>query len=277
MRFTLHIRLLSFLLCLSSTAMPAHGPAQPHHARVELISQTETIAPGSNVHLGIHFVLESGWHIYWINPGDSGQPPVFQWQLPTGFSAGEIQWPHPQRMQRVKELADFGYHSEVLFPVTLHVPATLAAQPPQQINVEAKWLVCREVCIPDHAQLHLALPVGREAKQNAATAKLFADAEKLLPKPLPRGWKATALSTKDDFILTVSANKPLTKAEFFPLDPGVIDNPSPQKLQSSPAGIKITLKKSDQLLKPISLLRGVLVISGGPAYQIEAPVREPIQ
>ena len=251
--------------------------AQLHHARAELVSRAETIAPGSSVQLGIHFVLDPGWHIYWINPGDSGQPPRFQWQLPAGFSAGEIQWPHPERMQRVKELADFGYHNEVLFPVTLHIAATLANRIPQEINVEAKWLVCREVCIPDHAQLHLALRVAQQTKQNAATAKLFADAKKLIPKPLPHGWKASAISAKDDFILTIATGKPLNKAEFFPLDTGVIDNPAPQKVQPLPAGLKLVLKKSDLLTKPISALRGVLAISGGPAYQIEAPVSQPIQ
>lgn len=249
----------------------------PHHARVELVSQAEAVAPSSDVQLGIHFVLDPGWHIYWINPGDSGQPPSFKWQLPAGFSAGEVQWPRPERIQRVKELADFGYNNEVLFPVTLHVPPKLANGPAQEINMEAKWLVCREVCIPEHAKLRLALPVAQQAKQNDAAAKLFADAEKLLPKPLPRGWQANAVSNKDDFILTIAAGRPLNKAEFFPLDPDVIDNPTPQKIQSSPTGAKLVLKKSDLLAKPIPTLRGVLAIPGGPAYQIEAPVRRPIQ
>jgi hypothetical protein len=39
----------------------------------------------------------------------------------------------------------------------------------------------------------------------------------------------------------------------------------------------LTLKKSDQLLKPIAVLRGVLVVPGSPAYRIEAPVRHSIQ
>jgi thiol:disulfide interchange protein DsbD len=142
--------------------------------------------------------------------------------------------------------------------------------------VEAKWLVCREVCIPEHAGLELFLHSGA-MKANPAMAKLFADAEKLLPIAMPHGWKAEAESRKNDFLLTVAGGKPIAKAIFFPLDPGQIDNPAPQKLQSTAAGAKIALKKSDLLLKPISVLRGVLVIPGGPAYRIEAPVRHPIQ
>lgn len=258
-------------------ATAAAQQAPPQHTRIELLSRQSSIVPGSNVQLGIHFILESGWHIYWINPGDSGQPPSFKWQLPAGFSIGDIQWPRPERMQLIKELADYGYHNEILLPLTLHVPQALNGRSSAEIHAEAKWLVCREVCIPERAQLHLALPLITAAKTNTSAARLFADTEKLLPKPLPRGWKVSAISTKDDFVLSIAAGHQIIKAEFFPLDPGQIDNPAPQKLQPSRTGIKITLRKSDLLLKPITVLRGVLVVPASPPYQIEAPVRQPLQ
>src|SRR5438270_12165051 len=72
---------------------------QARHARVELLAQTADVVPGQHLLFGVHFVLEPGWHIYWRNPGDSGQPPVFHWQLPPGFSAGEVQWPRPEKMR----------------------------------------------------------------------------------------------------------------------------------------------------------------------------------
>ena len=34
----------------------------------------------------------------------------------------------------------------------------------------------------------------------------------------------------------------------------------------------ITLKKSEQLVKPISKLKGILVVSGGRAYEIVASI-----
>jgi len=251
---------------------------QSPHARVELLSRQATLHPGSALQLGIHFILEPGWHIYWINPGDSGQPPSFKWQLPPGFTAGEIQWPRPERMQSSAELADYGYHDEVLLMVPIHSPQFINNEQLRGLRfaVEAKWLICREVCIPEHATLELFLHSGA-IKENPATAKLFADAEKLLPIAMPLDWKAEVESRKNDFLLTVTGSKPITKAIFFPLDPGQIDSPAPQTLQPTAHGAKITLKKSDLLLKPISVLRGVLVIAGGRAYRIEAPVRQPIQ
>jgi DsbC/DsbD-like thiol-disulfide interchange protein len=267
------LALLISIIAVAMTAAAQQTPAQPQHARVELLSQQATIVPGSSVQLGIHFVLESGWHIYWRNPGDSGQPPAFKWQLPADFSAGEIQWPRPERMQPIKELADYGYHNEVLLPLVLHVPQAASGRSFSEIHAEAKWLVCREVCIPEHAELKLALLLATAATPNTAAANLFAQTEKLLPKPLPRGWKASVQSEKDDFILSVIANQQIMQAEFFPLDPGQIDNPARQKLEPSDRGIKITLRKSDLLLKPIAVLRGVLVVPESPPYLIEAPVR----
>lgn len=252
--------------------MGSPPPSSPR-ARVELLSHQDAAKPGADLQLGIHFVLEPGWHIYWTNPGDSGQPPVIQWQLPPGFSAGPIEWPRPERMQPNPQLADYGYHGEVLLPVTVHVPPSVPAGASVPITADAKWLVCREVCIPEHAQLHLELPVSRSAKQNPQSAPLFAKAEKLLPRPMPPEWSASAKSEKDEFILTVHAGKPITKVEFFPLDPNQVDNAAPQRLRSSPDGVKIALKKSDLLIKPVQLLRGVLVLPGDTAYRIEAPVQ----
>ena len=265
----------SVVLLTTAAAMAQQGSAQ--HARVELLARQASVKPRSDLKLGVHFILEKGWHIYWINPGDSGQPPSFKWQLPADFTAGQIQWPRPERIQPNKELADFGYYDEVLLPINIHVPSRLGTRNPVEFAVEVKWLICREVCIPEHANLHLALPVSRTGRVDQQHAQLFANAAKLIPKTLPRAWNASATSAKDDFILTVRAGKPLTQAEFFPLDPGQVDNPAPQKLQPTPSGAKIALKKSDLLVNPITAVRGVLVIPGSPPYRIEAPVRQPIQ
>jgi DsbC/DsbD-like thiol-disulfide interchange protein len=253
------------------------------HARVELLARQNAAAPGACVQLGVHFVLEPGWHIYWTNPGDSGQPPALKWQLPAGFSAGEIRWPRPERMQASQQLADYGYHGEVLLPVALEVPASAAAGGTVEIAAEAKWLVCREVCLPGRSQLHLALPVAAAVQENRESAALFARAEKLLPRPLPVGWKASVKAEKDDFVLQLQAGRRIVKAEFFPLDADQIENAAPQKLEPLPAGARITLRKSEQLLKPIQALRGILVLPAAPAsgggardgvaYRIEAPVR----
>jgi DsbC/DsbD-like thiol-disulfide interchange protein len=266
-------RLLTGLLCFVA-AILANAQTATQHARVELLARQESVKPSTDLMLGLHFVLEPGWHIYWINPGDSGQPPSLKWTLPAGFSAGEIQWPRPERMQPSSQLVDYGYHGDVLLPVTLHATSGVNSAS-AEIRADAKWLVCREVCIPEHAQLRLTLPAAPGAAK--ASAQLFAAADKLLPQPLPRGWKATAKSTRDGFVLSIVAGKPLAKAVFFPLDPDQVENAAPQKVLPSSTGASIALKRSDLSSKPATVLRGVLSVPGGPAYRIEAPVRQSLQ
>lgn len=76
------------LLASSLAARVSTSSVSSLHARTELIAEKDFIEPGQDSWVGLHFELESGWHIYWINPGDSGEPPRVQWHLPAGFQAG---------------------------------------------------------------------------------------------------------------------------------------------------------------------------------------------
>jgi len=251
------------LTCIGIAA--AQSQAQAKHAHIELLAAAE---PAGSILLGVHFRLEPGWHIYWTNPGDSGQPPSFHWMLPAGAAAGEVQWPRPDRLQTSPTIIDYGYNRDVL----LMVPVRFAASQKSSrlsVAVEAKWLICREVCLPDHAHLSLSLAAARP--ENSRTARLFAKARALLPRPWPAKWKITAESRRNDFLVTIVTGRPLVRTEFFPLDPGQVDNAARQRLTTTPHGAKLVLQKSDLLLKPVTELRGVLVV-GNKAYQFHTPV-----
>jgi len=249
------------LICAGSCL--AQSQFQGKHSRLELLSQP--VHDGAL--MGIHFILEKGWHIYWINPGDSGQPPMLHWILPAGAAADQIQWPRPERLQTSPTIADYGYKDDVV----LLVPVRLTQKNSNsEIALDAKWLICREVCLPDHAHLTFSLPAASAGRQTQ-TAQLFARTKALLPRDWPAAWKVNAESRKDDFVLTIISRRPLAQAEFFPLDPGLIDNAARQRVEKTPTGARLILKKSDMLLKPVSELRGVLVIAGR-AYEMRAPV-----
>jgi DsbC/DsbD-like thiol-disulfide interchange protein len=261
------VRILFFaLLCAASVNAEAES-IQARHARVELVSAQSDVAPGGRILLGLHFSLEKNWHIYWTNPGDSGQPPVLQWQLPSGVEAGAVEWPLPEKLVH-STLADYGYEGDVVLLVPMRVTDALKKGEKQEIGLAAKWLICSDVCIPDHAQLHLSLPLT----QDPVKASLLSDNWKRLPKPWPTHWKARVLSGKSDFVVFIASGRPIEKAQFLPLVPDQIENAAPQTVKSDSKGAAITLRKSDQLLKPISVLKGILVIGDGDAYTMEAPV-----
>jgi DsbC/DsbD-like thiol-disulfide interchange protein len=258
------------LLLGTASAWATGTPIQ--HGTLELIAESQWIEPGHPFYLALRFQLEKGWHIYWVNPGDSGEPPRVTWQLPAGLTAGPMQWPTPQRLSH-SSIADFGYHDAVTLIVPMHAPANLAAKQATKLGAEVKVLVCREFCVPDKAQLTLTLPIKSQPPlPDPQTIGLFAAARKSLPRPLPRNWKFNVNEAKDSFDLTAILGRQITHAIFFPLAESQIQNAAPQKLVPMAAGFRLTLRKSDQLLKPIDRLRGVLVLAAGQAYLIDAPI-----
>jgi thiol:disulfide interchange protein DsbD len=168
---------------------------------------------------------------------------------------------------------DFGYEDAVTLIVLVHTEISLAAQPLARLGAEIRVLVCREMCIPGKTQLSLTLPIkSRRPAPDVRTRELFAAARKDLPRPAPQNWKFSVHDAKDSFVLTANLGARITQATFFPLAEAQIDNAAPHILQPMPSGFRLTLRKSDRLLKPIARLKGVLVLSGNHAYLIDEPV-----
>ncbi len=264
---------LAFLVALLLCAAGAQASGSPiPHGSLELIAENQWISIGHPFYLGLHFQLERGWHIYWVNPGDSGEPPRVTWQLPPGLSPGMIEWPAPRRLG-TSSIVDFGYEDAVTLIVPVHAEGSLAAQPLANLGAEMRVLVCREVCIPGKTQLSLSLPVkSRPPAPEMRTRELFAAARKDLPRAVPQNWEFSVDDAKDSFVLAANLGTQITQVIFFPLAEAQIDNSAPQTLQPLDSGFQLTLRKSDRLLKPVDRLKGVLVLSGNRAYLIDAPV-----
>jgi len=257
------------LLCVAGAR--ADGTPIPH-GTLELVAQDQWISAGHTINLGLRFQLEKGWHIYWVNPGDSGEPPRVKWQLSQGVSAGEIEWPTPRRLGTAT-IMDFGYEDDVMLLVPMHTHAGLATQGLAQIGGEVKVLVCREMCIPGKAQVSLTLPVKSQAPvPDARNAELFAAARKAMPRPAPADWRISVTDAKDSFLLFANPGQHVTHVEFFPAAESQIKDAAPQGFIVMAGGFRLTLRKSDQLLKPIDRLKGVLVVSGDRGYMIDVPV-----
>jgi len=277
--------LLSLLMSLFAFSPGAAwgGQGAATHGSLELISEQQSIEPGREFSIGLRFHLEKGWHIYWVNPGDSGEPPKVNWELPAGFRAGDLQWPAPQRLDH-PPLTDFGYEGEVLLLAQVHPPARFAGGGGNAtLAADVKWLVCRDICGPAHQRVTLSLPIKTGAPKGDPNWRLlFERTRARLPRPAPPNWKSTVLAEGKDFVLSIDwgasqtgsnqtgASK--TPATFFPLEPLQIENAAPQRASAVPGGIRLTLEKSDQLLKPIANLKGVIVLGNGRAYLIDAPV-----
>jgi DsbC/DsbD-like thiol-disulfide interchange protein len=155
---------------LAQTALPSLGGSSlaSHHTQAKLILSAETAKPGDTIWAGVDMKMEPGWHTYWKNPGAAGLPTKIAWQLPSGVTAGEIQWPLPEKLPPI-EVTTYGYENEV----TLLVPLTLASNLPAgpiHLKANVSWLECKDVCIPASQAVEATLNIGSETKNSADAA-----------------------------------------------------------------------------------------------------------
>ena len=177
---------LLVLLEVARILLPTTAVAQipgDEHVKVELVSSQGAIVPQQHLQLGIRFDLEEGWHTYWVNPGDSGEPPRIEWTLPKGFQANSIQWPRPTRLS-TPPFVDYGYEHQVLLPVLIRTPSGLTDGMTEKMIAHVRYLICREVCIPGQKDLVLELPVKDHGTTNS-NVLLFESTRRQLPKPIP--------------------------------------------------------------------------------------------
>lgn len=177
---------------LAPASVDAAERAVTPELAVQLVSEQDALQPGTTQSLGLLLEHTEHWHTYWQNAGDSGIPTVLEWTLPAGLSAGDIQWPAPQRFE-LAGIVNHGFDGRILLPIPVVVDATLASAP-VEIAVKLDWLVCKEECIPGSAQLALKLPVREAASADPRWQGDFAAARARLPVAVdwPARFTATA-------------------------------------------------------------------------------------
>jgi thiol:disulfide interchange protein DsbD len=258
------------LACTAGADAIPSRVAKGRYVTVELVVARQS---ADEVWAAVRFRLDSGWHVYWRNPGDSGGPPRVEWtQLPAGWSAGRIEWPTPQRIS-VDRLVNYGYTGEVLLPVRLTLSPQSSGPRPGSVEgaivADVRWIVCRDVCVPGKATL--GLPAGQiSASASNEWAAVIARARDSVPRPAPNSWRATFREEPEAFTVSILMDRRAERGTFFPIDESHIDDAAPQQVSVSDNTIRFRLRKSDQLPATPTALRGVVVFTSGAAYEILA-------
>lgn len=224
--------------------------------------------------LGIKFDISPGWHLYWINPGDSGLPIDIRWKLPEGFKVGEILYPTPQKFIQ-QGLIGYGYEKEVVLLCEVTPPRDFRAKEGEVLSAHIDWLVCKESCLRETATVEIPL-VKRSSKDIETDKQLIAS----FRAKLPRSSRKLALSLKDvtrrekdnQIFLEVkfSGSDARRISDFYPYprEELLIDH---RKIEVRDGQITILFS----LLRPLdgqANLRGLL-IHKGKGYEIDIPIK----
>jgi thiol:disulfide interchange protein len=159
-----NVRILRILLAAVCVSLSV-ATARAAHTQAQLILGADSARAGETVLAGVHLKMEPGWHNYWKNPGAAGEATKIEWQLPPGVTAGDVQWPLPEKLPP-DEVITYAYENEVVLIVPLKLAADLK---PGALNLSAKvsWLECKEQCIPAKAMVQGTLNIGTETKPSA--------------------------------------------------------------------------------------------------------------
>lgn len=199
--------------------------ATADHMKVQILipqnfsSQEETL-------IAIYFKPDPHWHVYWVNPGDSGAAPKFTLTSDTA-DLGSIQWPYPQRLQ-VEHLTNFGYEGDVGYLLSVKPKANAKNV---DIKFKLEWLVCKIECLPGFANLEIRRPVKNgPVSWKKSEFDLLQTFVKRIPAPSEQGPIHIKSVMYSQNMLMVKINAPdFSKVDLFPLDGDYVNPQAPIK------------------------------------------------
>jgi thiol:disulfide interchange protein len=220
------------------------------HTHANLVLVADTVHPGETVMAGVHLHMDPRWHTYWRNPGGPGIATSIQWILPHGVTAGEIQWPVPEKTVD-DDTASYIYQNDVMLLVPLKVAPDVAPGP-LALKARVDWLECEMSCVPGGQEVRATLNVGAETKPSVAAAAIETW-QKKLPRAEPEGaakawWEKPAAGNTRPLILEWSAIGPSKDADFFPYASDKFDVSAKTDFLSGASGkvrIRKEIKKSE--------------------------------
>jgi thiol:disulfide interchange protein/DsbC/DsbD-like thiol-disulfide interchange protein len=278
------VAVAAMLVAASFVASAVHGEgvATPH-VRAELLLEKPSVAPGESFDVALRLRMKDGWHTYWKHPGDSGEPTEISWNLPPGFTAGDIQWPYPQKIS-LAPLTTHGYEGEVMLLVPFKAASDAKPGTTARVTADAHWMVCEKICIPEDVTLALDVPIGAgPVAPSEAAAAVFASTRAKLPIPAD-DWNIAASEQDKQFVLRIEPPQGVTldgDMQFFAASGPLIEYSAPQTTSVDGGVVTMTLVRSPYLTGTPKRINGILLaahgVRGGPtAIELDVPFSAPM-
>jgi len=146
-------------VCVFSLFAVLPGLSQANQVTARLITPVESVVPGDTLWFGLSLEIAEGWNTYWKNAGSTGLPPSLELSDGTQSYEPDLQFP----LAKTKPFGDdvslltYGYTKAVIHPFQITVPQTVSGQ--WSLTGEARWLVCKDICIPESQEISISLPV----------------------------------------------------------------------------------------------------------------------
>ena len=175
---------LILLLLLSSCIASAQAR---QHVRVAILP--EPITSTGSIRVLITLDIDPDWYTYWKNPGDSGLPPEFLWELPEGYSVEAIKFPVPEKIVH-EESVVFGYTTRCVLLTRIQLPDRMpVGVAPTVCRAKVDWLVCHDRCLREQVSVEFMIP-----GENVSLTRNFDTLWKNALSRLPLSFETVGLS-----------------------------------------------------------------------------------
>ena len=150
-----------FLLSLASLGLSS---AQSGPVKLELVSDTGSVNPGSTFKVSVKATIAKDWHIYWVGPGENGLPTEVTWTAPDGFETTPTEYPAPHKTVQSFPgitLTSHTYEDTVYFTTSITAPSNFEGLNTIKVLASVDWQACKETCLPPvTTPLSINIPIG---------------------------------------------------------------------------------------------------------------------
>lgn len=213
--------LLTFIFCLVLfSASFAVEKYRDKRISIEIVPATKVIEKGKTNLFAVKVKLTKGWHIYWQNPGDAGEPTILEITTNIPNQPKIIpQYPVPT-YKNTSGIVTFEYRDIVYFPFYLWIPRDFDKKE-LEIQLKAKWLVCKHICIPGKAVIVKKFRIATGNFQFQQNNEIF-NSLRFVPKDTIIG-EIKLSSNRALLIFPLNFEDRLRKVFFYPITEGVFD------------------------------------------------------
>ncbi len=136
---------------VNAFAVPEHLSLKPHYSyKSRVIFELE---------------IEDGWHIYWKNAGETGEPTIVELNSFPKESVKKTHFSLPKKFNNLG-FTEFGFEKKSYLMVDFDISAPNKVKE-IPLDFEIKWLACNGNCVPGSTPVSLKIPVsGKENVKN---------------------------------------------------------------------------------------------------------------
>ena len=220
-----------------------------------MLAESYSMNPGDELLVGFKFTLNPGWHTYWENPGDAGEGASIKWNLPNDVVASKILWPGPERIP-VEPLMTFGYEDEVVLLTKISTSAASAI--PLNLNAQVSWYTCKEICIPQEAEVSIPIKLG--SKTPSVSKGLLEHTLGKVPVEFNGTYRVNKLD--DSYVLQGEFEKmdQYDSMYFFPKEYGLTNYTENQQYEKNKDTFSLQIMASEVTIEKESF-KGVIAVN----------------